>query len=445
MKKVLVLGAGLSASTLIRYLLEHAEAENWLVRIGDLHKDIARKKVDNHPRGEAFAIDVENSSSLEKEVSSSNIVISLLPSHLHQPVASACLKSGRHLVSTSYVTRDIMEMDKEARSKGVLFMMETGVDPGIGHMSAMQVIDRIRENGDQIIAFESAAGDLIAAPFDQNPWKFKFTWAPSNIVLAGQAGARFYHNGKFKYIPYHKIFQRIETIDIPGLGGFEVYPEGDSLRYQSAYGLYNVLTMFRGTIRHPGFCKAWDLLVQLGATDDSFVMDDTDNMTFREFTNSFLAYDIINPVESEIARYLGIEENSELMDKLSWLGLFGNKRIGIPGLTPARILQHILEQKWQLGPADRDMIIMQNQFDYLHLGSHRKIISNMVLMGEDHHHTALSISTGLPAAITAKLILQGRISLRGVRIPVFREIYAPVLEELAELGIWFTEKDIKLS
>ena len=444
MKKILILGAGMTSSTLIRYLLEHAKGNNWLVRLGDLSLEKANNKIHNHPHGEAFKFDVNDPGLLEKEVKSAGIVISLLPSNFHYLVASTCVRNSRSMVTTSNFSYEIQNLDKEAREKKILLLSDMSVKPGIDHMSAMQVIDRLKDDGDRLVSFESATGGLIAPDFDNNPWKYKFTWDPRNVVLAGQGGARFYHHGKIKYIPYHKIFQRFETIDIPGLGEFEEYPNHDAVRYQSAYGLSDLLTMYRGTIRRPGFCRAWDLLVQLGATDDSFVMENSGNMTYREFTNSFLAYNIIDHVESKLARTLGIDENSELMEKLRWLGLFDETKIGIPDLTPAKILQHILEQKLKLEPGDIDMLVMQHRIDYNHLGSHRKIFSNMVIYGEDQIHTAMSISVGLPVAITAKLILQKRINLTGVQIPVNKVIYEPVLKELTEYGIKFEEKDFKI-
>jgi saccharopine dehydrogenase-like NADP-dependent oxidoreductase len=446
MKKILLLGAGLSTSTLIRYFLNHAQENEWTLRVGDISRDSALKKTEGHSRAEAFQFDVFNPVLLDKEVKESDIVVSLLPAKLHYLVAESCVKNKRHMVTASYVSREIQNLDKEAAANGVLLMNEVGVDPGIDHMSAMQVINRIREDGDKLISFESATGGLVAPNYDNNPWRYKFTWAPRNVVLAGQGGARFYHNGKFKYIPYHKLFERTETIEIPGHGQFEVYANRDSLKYQEAYGLSDLLTMFRGTIRRPGFCEAWNLLVQIGATDDSYLMDDSENMTYRNFTNSFLAYNIVDPVESKLARYLGIDENSALMKKLEWLGLFDTeKKIGIPSLTPAQCLQHILEQKWQLDPHDKDMIVMEHQFDYLHIGSHRKLYSTMVVIGEDQVHTAMAITVGLPVAITTKLILQGKINLAGVQIPVLKEVYEPVLNELKEYGIVFEERDFRLS
>jgi saccharopine dehydrogenase-like NADP-dependent oxidoreductase len=446
MKKILLLGAGLSTSTLIRYLLNHARENDWKLRIGDISEESASKKLGRHPRGESLLFDVHDAIQLENEVKGSDIVISLLPAKLHYLVALSCVKNKKNMVTASYVSKEIQKMDKDAKANGVLLMNEAGVDPGIDHMSAMQVINRIREDGDSLISFESATGGLVAPNYDSNPWRYKFTWAPRNVVLAGQGGARFYHNGKFKYIPYHRLFERTETVEIPGHGQFEVYANRDSLKYQDAYGLSDLLTMFRGTIRRPGFCEAWNLLVQIGATDDSYIMDDSENMTYRDFTNSFLAYNIVDPVESKLAHYLGIREDSDLMKKLEWLGLFDNQKIiGVHGLTPARCLQHILEQKWHLDPGDKDMIVMEHQFDYLHLNSHRKLYSTLVVIGEDQVHTAMAITVGLPVAITAKLILQEKIKLTGVHIPVSKEVYEPVLSELRDYGIKFEERDFRLS
>ncbi len=446
MKKILLLGAGLSASTLIRYLLDHAQENNWTIRAGDISEASAKKKINGHSRGESFQFEVNDPEQLDREVVASDMVISLLPAKLHYLVAQSCVKNKRHMVTASYVSKEIQKLDREAKASGVLLMNEIGVDPGIDHMSAMQVIDRIRDEGGKIISFESATGGLVAPNYDNNPWSYKFTWAPRNVVLAGQGGARFYHNGKFKYIPYHKIFERNEIIDIPGHGQFEVYANRDSLTYRESYGLSDLSTMFRGTIRRPGFCEAWNLLVLLGATDDSYIMDDSLNMTYRDFTNSFLAYNIIDPVETKLARYLKIDEDSDLMRKLEWLGMFdGEKKIGVPGLTPARCLQNILEQKWQLAPGDKDMIVMEHQFDYMHVGAHRKLYSTMVIIGEDQVHTAMSITVGLPVAIAAKNILQGNINLTGVQIPVSREVYEPVMKELETFGIRFDERDLKVS
>ena len=445
MKKVLILGAGLSSTALISYMLENAEKYNWIIRIGDISLDLVKKKINNHPRGEAIFFNVDNPDQLSVEVRRADIVISMLPHKFHLGIARECIRFGINMVTASYVSPEIQMLDEEAKERGILIMNEIGVDPGIDHMSAMQIINRLKDEGCKLISFDSATGGLVAPNFDDNPWRYKFTWAPRNVVLAGQGGARFLHNGKFKYIPYQRLFERYEMIDIPELGQFEVYPNRDSLKYREEYGLSDLLTMFRGTIRRPGFCEAWNALVQLGATDDTYKMDDTGNMTYRDFTNSFLAYNIIDPVEKKLCKYLKISEDSELMNKLKWLGLFDDKKIGIPELTPANVLQHILEEKWAMNEEDKDMIVMQHQFDYIRLGSHRKLYSNLIIFGENSHNTAMSKTVGLPVAITSKLILQDRTNLKGVHIPVEKQIYEPVMDELKEFGIEFKERDVEIS
>jgi saccharopine dehydrogenase-like NADP-dependent oxidoreductase len=261
-------------------------------------------------------------------------------------------------------------------------------------------------------------------------------------VLAGSEGARFLHNGKFKYIPYHKIFSRTETIHVPDLGEFEVYGNRDSLTYRETYGLHHLDTMFRGTIRRPGFCEAWDIFVQLGATDDTYVMEHTEDMTYRDFINSFMAYRTDIPVEEKLLNYLGLDKNSDLMDKLRWLGIFEKTRIGVAGLTPAKILQKILEEKWKLKPEDKDMIVMQHQFDFEKEGVAKKRLSTMVYIGGDKEQTAMSLTVGLPLAMVARRILEGKYLEKGVRLPIHPDIYNPVLHELEEYGIRFVEEEI---
>jgi saccharopine dehydrogenase-like NADP-dependent oxidoreductase len=307
------------------------------------------------------------------------------------------------------------------------------------------MISRIREEGGELVAFESSTGGLVAPGFETNPWQYKFTWNPRNVVLSGSEGARFLHNGKFKYIPHHKVFQRIETIRVLDLGEFEVYGNRDSLTYRETYGLHNLRTMFRGTIRRPGFCEAWNIFVQLGATDDSYEMEDTENMTYREFINSFMAYETETPVEQKLARYLGFSEDSEMMERLKWLGIFENRKIGVPKLSPARILQKILEEKWKMDPGDKDMIVMQHQFDFLLRGVHKKRYATMVYIGQDTRHTAMSMTVGLPLAMTARSILEGGAGEPGVQLPIHPDIYNPVLSELEQYGIRFVEEEVRIS
>ncbi|MDX2430194.1 MAG: saccharopine dehydrogenase C-terminal domain-containing protein [Bacteroides sp.] len=444
MQTILVLGAGLSSGSLIQYFLDQSD-RGWKVRVGDINPEYANKRIKGHPAGEAFCFDVFNQKQRNTEISRADIVISLLPARMHYLVAETCVELGKNMVTASYLSPAVRALDEAARKKGVVLMNECGVDPGIDHMSAMQMIDRIKNEGGTLKAFESSTGGLVAPGFENNPWQYKFTWNPRNVVLAGGEGARFLHNGKFKYIPHHKIFRRFEIIKVPELGAFEVYGNRDSLTYRDTYGLHNLETMFRGTIRRPGFCSAWDIFVQLGATDDTYTMEDTANMTHREFINSFMKYRIDIPVETKLALYLGVDEESEMMDRLRWLGIFENTKIGIPGLSPARILQKILEEKWKLDPGDKDMIVMQHQFDFILKDKHFKRYSTMVFIGKDTEQTAMSMTVGLPLAIVAKQILTGQFNEPGVQLPITPAIYDPVLEELKEYGIQFVEEEVLLS
>ncbi|MCK5066827.1 MAG: saccharopine dehydrogenase NADP-binding domain-containing protein [Bacteroidales bacterium] len=445
MQTILILGAGLSSNSLIKYFLDHSEKQQWLIRVGDINPENAIERIAGHPNGEAILFDVHNVKQRREEIKSAHIVISLLPARMHHLVAESCVELGRNMVTASYLSPAIKALDQKARKKGIVLMNECGVDPGIDHMSAMQMICRIREEGGELKAFESSTGGLVAPGFENNPWQYKFTWNPRNVVLAGKEGARFLHNGKFKYIPYHKVFRRIETIRVPDLGEFEVYGNRDSLTYRETYGLHHLETMFRGTIRRPGYCEAWDIFVQLGATDDSYVMENTEEMTYREFINSFMAYRTDIPVEEKLSLYLGLEKESMMMERLLWLGIFDDRKIGVPGLTPAKILQKILEEKWKLNPGDKDMIVMQHQFDFTRDGIHKKRYSTMVYIGEDTKHTAMSVTVGLPLAMVARRILEGDYKETGVQLPIQPEIYNPVMKELEKYGIRFVDEEIRIS
>jgi len=440
MKKILIVGAGLSSTSLIKYLLDQSDTQNWHITLNDIDENRARKKIGDHPNGTAVSFDIFNEEQRELFISSSDIVVSMLPARMHHLVAIDCLRHRKNLVTASYVSEEIKQMDEQARKLGIIFLNEIGLDPGIDHMSAMRIINRIKADGGKLDVFESNTGGLVAPGSDNNPWRYKFTWNPRNVILAGQHGARFLHNGKFKYIPYHKIFQRYEIIKVMDLGEFEVYPNRDSLQYKDAYGLNEISTMFRGTIRRPGFCDAWDALVQIGATDDSYVVEFPGDMTYRDFTNSFIAYNITDPVEKKLAKYLNIPQDGEVMKKLEWIGLFEKKIVGIKNQTPARILQNLLQEKWKLDLDDKDMIVMQHQFEYLLERKRKRIVSSLVVTGTDSHETAMSIAVGLPVGIAVKLILEGKIQSTGVRIPTTPEFYDPVLNELEEYGIRFVEE-----
>ena len=444
MKTILVLGAGLSTSSLIKYLLDNSQKYNWKVIIGDISKDLASKKVSDHENGEAIEFDVFNEEQREHEIKKANVVISMLPARMHYWVAKDCVDNKVHMVTASYVSEDIKDLDEQAKENGVLLLNEMGVDPGIDHMSAMQVIDKIRETGGELKAFESSTGGLVAPEYDDNPWGYKFTWNPRNVVVAGQGVSQFLHKGSIKYIPYHKLFQRTEKISIQDVGDFEIYPNRDSLKYIDVYGLKGLETMFRGTMRRPGYAEAWDIFVQLGLTEDTYTVKDSENLTYRQFIDSYLPYMKDVPVQRKIAKYLNVDEDGEAMKKLEWLGIFEDKKIDLPHATPAQILQKLIEPKWKLRPEDKDMIVMIHIFDYILDQKRKRVKSSLVFKGQDNVHTAMSITVGVPVAIATKLLLEGHIPLTGVHRPLSKEVYEPVMKELAEYGIEFKEEEAEI-
>ena len=311
-------------------------------------------------------------------------------------------------------------------------------------MSAMKVIDTIRDKGGKMLLFESFTGGLVAPESDDNLWNYKFTWNPRNVVLAGNGGAaKFIQEGTYKYIPYHKLFRRTEIIKIDGYGQFEVYANRDSLNYRSIYGLDDILTLYRGTIRRVGFSRAWNIFVQLGMTDDSYVMENSENMSYREFTNSFLAYNPNDSVELKLRYYLKIDQDDIIWEKLVELDLFNpNKKVGLKNATPAQILEKILKDKWTLKEEDKDMIVMQHLFGYELNGKKQQIESSMVCVGDNQTYTAMAKTVGLPVAIATLKILKGEITNPGVQLPIKKEVYEPILKELEENGIVFKEKTV---
>jgi len=444
MKRILLLGSGLSASTLIQYLLNKSEEYNWKVIIGDVDVKMSESKIAGHKNGEAINFDVFDEKNRLSEIDKSDVVISMLPARFHHLVAKDCVKTGTNMVTASYVSEDMKALDKEAKEKGIALLNELGVDPGIDHMSAMKIIDEIREKGGKILSFKSSTGGLVAPEFDNNPWNYKFTWNPRNVVLAGQGTAMFIRNNKYKYIPYNQLFKRTTKTNILDLGEFEMYANRDSLSYREVYGLEDIPSMFRGTLRRPGFCEAWDVFIQLGATDDTYNVEDSENLTYREFINSFLKYDLSKPVEEKLAEYLNISLNCVTMEKLNWLGIFENKKIGLKNVSPAKILQHLLEEKWALEPDDKDIIVMQHEFEYELNGEKKGIKSSLIVRGEDQLNTAMSITVGTPVAIATKLLLTGEIKVSGVLQPVEPELYIPILKELEEFNIRFIDEEYSL-
>jgi len=441
MSTILVIGAGLSSSSLIRYLLENASENNWNVKVFDKDIDLVKRKINNHPKGIALSFDALNPDERRPEIESADLVISMLPARFHMDIAKDCLDLKTNLLTPSYISEEMRSLDQAAKDAGVLFMNEIGVDPGIDHMSAMRIIDSIKSKKGKLHRFISFCGGLIAPEYDNNPWNYKFTWNPTNVVLAGQGAAACYQEeNEYKYIPYNKLFNRLDTISIPNHGEFEGYANRDSLSYRSIYGLEDIPTIYRGTLRKPGFCKAWGFLVDLGLTEDNYKMTNSEELTPRSFLNAFLPFKANITIEEKFKQYLG--QHSDLYSKFEWLGLFdGSKKIGLKDATPAQLLQKILVEKWSLDKKDKDMLVMYHEFEFVENEKRKLIKSYMVNKGEDSTYTSMSNTVGLPVAICAKMILNGTIQLKGVHLPIHKEIYEPILNELEAYGIEFIETE----
>ena len=441
MRRILIIGAGRSASSLVKYLLDKSEEENLEVIIVDISLENAQKIAQNHINSTVIEFDIFDIDSRQAVIMNADIVISMLPARFHIEIAKDCLLYGKHLVTASYISKELMDMDEEVKAKGLIFMNEIGLDPGIDHMSAIQVIDKIKLQGGRVILFESFTGGLLAPESDNNLWNYKFTWNPRNVVVAGQGGvAKFIQEGKYKYIPYHKMFRRTEFIEVKDFGKFEAMANRDSLKYREVYGLDDVLTMYRGTIRRIGFTRAWNIFVQLGMTDDTFIMEGSEDMSYRDFTNSFLAYSPHDSVELKLRYYLKIDQDDILWEKLVELDLFNpDKKVGLKDATPAQILQKILVDKWTLDKDDKDMIVMYHKFGYEINGEKKQIESSMVVIGEDETYTAMAKTVGLPVAMATLKILNREIKTPGVQIPIRGEVYKPILAELEKYGIHFEE------
>ncbi len=445
MNNILIIGAGRSATALIDYVLEKAADHGWFVTVGDSDPELARRKVNDHPQGRAAWLDVMKTNDRREMIGRADVVVSLLPAHLHLEVAQDCIKLKKHLITASYVNQEMWRLGDEARNRELIFMGEMGLDPGIDHMSAMQKIDEIKDKGGKIKAFRSYTGGLITPQSDDNPWHYKFTWNPRNVVLSGQGTAQYLENGKFKYIPYNRLFKEYRVVELPGLGEFAVYANRDSLLYREVYGLGGIPNIMRGTLRYRGFCDAWNALVQIGLTDGSYPILDSEKLTYHELMEAYLSPDTVGgSVKDRVANLLGEAADSPVMQKLEWLGLFRKKRIQLPNATPAFILEDVLRAKWQLKETDRDRIIMHHEFEYELNGQDKQLDSTLVMEGENTHNTAMAKMVGLPMGIFVKLVMERRVRSKGVNIPVVKEVYEPVLEELKDYGVVFQEKEYDL-
>ncbi len=503
MKTVLLFGAGKSATVLIDYLLDTAITENWKIIVVDADLKLAQSKIGTSQKATAVSFDIANTTERGKYIKQADIVISLLPPFLHIEVAKDCLNYQKNLLTASYVDDGIRKLEAGISKNKLLFLYEMGLDPGIDHMSAMQIIDDIHARGGTISSFKSHCGGLVAPESDDNPWHYKISWNPRNIIMAGKAGAHYKEDGKEKKLQYEELFTGEHIVEIPDLGLLSWYPNRDSLSYTPLYGLQDTTTFIRTTLRHPDFMYGWKNIIDLKLTDET-PQYDTDGKTlyqvfkehmdkhgFGEWLNeklserfaetkglmenlmklmeaenevskegekipqTFMTADDsgnieeieIDEVKNQAAAYLAqqMHQANLTLKQLFFLGLDDQDTMVNKGLcSPADILQFAVEKKLSLRPYDKDMIVMLHEFVYKIGNKESAISSSLVVKGENNLRTAMAKTVGLPLGIAAKLILQGKIRLNGLHIPTKKEIYEPVLKELEQLGVQFNEKKIDL-
>jgi len=422
-RNILILGAGKSSIALIDYLIEHAKTENWQVTVADITHTLAEQKAKGRPHTIALGFNLNNDDERRALIAKADIVISMLPAALHLTVAHDCLVLKKNLVTPSYISDDMKALAPEVEAAGLLFMNEMGLDPGIDHMSAMQLIDGLKAKGATITGFKSHCGGLVAPQSDTNLWHYKFTWNPRNVILAGQGdgGIHYLMNGEKVNLKYEELFGRATQLQVEGYGEFESYPNRDSLKYISEYGLDGIATMYRGTLRVPPFCFGWDMLVQMGLTAE------------KEIPVAYLIQKVVANMPMDEVR-ISLLESTGVLDALNALTE--------ETVSPAKLLQSLLEQRWMMQPGDKDMIVMVHQVEYKKLWMKKKLQSSLVYIGANEEHTAMATTVGLPVAIVTKMILNGEVKRKGVLMPKYADIYNPILKALEHYGVKFNEKEI---
>lgn len=436
MKQILLFGAGKSATILIEYLLSESGNEKWKLVVADANLQLALSKINNHPAGEAVSFDINDENQRVAHIQQADLVISMLPPTLHFEVAKDCLRFSKHLLTASYVDDSMRSLEKDLQSKDILFLCEMGLDPGIDHMSAMKIIDDIREKGGKITSFQSHCGGLVAPESDDNPWHYKISWNPRNIIMAGKSGAHYLEKGKEIKLSYDELFRPGRNVSIPNLGILSWYPNRDSLSYAPLYGLNDTTSFLRTTLRHPDFMSGWKYIIDLKLTDET-VFYETDNTSFARFFQQHLDRFQLQPLWTEINSQMAL-----VGEQLNYLGFNDNSTLINRGkCSAADVLQLMVESKLNLQPGDRDMVVMLHEFVY-ELDNHsRQIKSSLVVKGKDSLHTAMAKTVGLPLGIATKLLLAGKIKTRGLHIPTIKEIYKPVLDELETCGVRFEEEE----
>ena len=443
MKKILILGAGQSSPFLIKYLLERAEEFDGFITVGDLDVDLARQRIGEHHRGNAIFFDMKDTLLLATEVKNADLVVNFMPPKFQPLIAWECIQHGRSMVSVSYRNQELRDLGTDARRKGIILLPEMGLDPGIDVMTAAEIIDRVRSKGGVIESFESYGGGLPAPGESVNPMNYVVTWNPRNVVMAAEEGAQYLLDGKVKILPWHAVFNRSWPVDVRGIGTMEGYPNRDSLSYRDLFGLDAAQTMIRGTLRYPGWSETWGQLVKLGIPNEHLRIPELGQRCFREIVEMFLPRSAAGTtIEARVANFLGISPTGSIMQKLSWLGLFSEEKLGIEGTTAASALVHLIRDKLALPEGGRDMVIIQHTMDVCYPSEGRRrerITSTFTSEGEAGGTTAMARSVGMPAAIAVKFILTEQIPLTGSHIPTHPAIYRPVLDELRAEGFCFRE------
>jgi len=440
MQTILVAGAGKSSTYLIEYLLDNASRNKWNIIVADGDAASIAKKINKHPFGEAAVIDITKKTEREALVKRADLVLSLMPPHLHILLAKDCLKHKKNLITSSYISDEMKAMDAEVKEAGLMFMCEMGLDPGIDHMTASKIINSVHKVAGRITAFRSYCGGLIAPENDDNPWHYKFSWNPRNIITAGTGGAKYLLNGKHVEVPYEKIFEQNKKIKIPGLNALAYYANRDSLKYLDIYDVPGIRTFLRATLRYPAFSRGWDALIKLGLTtaDDAI---DTTGMTYAAWLKQKTACKPKTNLLKHVADMLGMEEGDKTMGMLDWLGIFGNNKLPEGTLSSADILLDLLQDKWRMADDDKDMVVMHHEIEYEHKGKMITLKSSMVLKGEGGDHTAMAKTVGTPMGILAALVLGKKlVPPTGVLLPTMPSVYKPVLRELEYNGITFTDE-----
>jgi saccharopine dehydrogenase-like NADP-dependent oxidoreductase len=438
MKTILVAGAGKSSNYLIQYLLAHAGRKKWKVIVADGDAKAIEDKISNNIHGKAAVIDISNPKEREPLVMQADIVVSLMPAHLHIHLAKDCLKHKKNLITSSYISEEMQAMDREVKEAGLMFMCEMGLDPGIDHMTANHIIHGIQRVSGIISSFKSYCGGLVAPENDDNPWHYKFSWNPRNVVTAGYGGAKYLLNGKEVELPYEQMFEDNKKIKVDELGFLAYYPNRDSLRYLSLYDVPDIKTFMRATLRHPKFCKGWDAIIKLGLTADNDVIN-SKGLTYADWLQQKSGLDKTD-LFAQVCRKLELGETEKVSQMLKWLGLFDQKPVTEGAKSSADILLGLLLQKWPLNPEDSDMVVMQHEVEYTHKDMKTKLTSTMVIKGESQENSAMAKTVGLPMAILAKLVLENKIvPPKGVLIPGMPSVYRPILNELRSHGIVFND------